>query len=105
MNPQDDQELERRLRQLESEVNPPSNSSVSHSRKSTPTNSLGAFWKWYGELSRSGQMIVIAIGVLGGLAIVSAVLRLVMFTIQLAFLAGLLYIIYRLFFNSRRSGR
>jgi len=112
MNPQPDQELERRLQKLEADISspPPSLSAIPQSKKTLPqTNnsqsvqpSLNRLINWFNGLSSFVKLIVIGVAALVGFAILRAVLKLVAAVITLALLGVLLYLAYK-FFLGRSS--
>lgn len=109
MNPQSDQDLERRLQKLDAEVNsPPQPPTVSEQQKPLqphPDNSsiqLNRFIDWFNGLSGLGKLIVVGVAAIVSLAILRVVLKLVSAVITLALLAGLLYFGYQ-FFLARRA--
>lgn len=111
MNPQPDQDLERRLQQLEADLTPPSQPPiVSQPQKPSqpqPDNfqlqvQFNKLSNWFNSLPGFGKLIVVGVAAIVGLAIVRALLKLVSAVISLAVLAVLLYFGYQ-FFVRRRS--
>lgn len=111
MNPQPDQDLERRLQQLEADLTPPPQPPiVSQPQKPSqpqPDNfqlqvQFNKLSNWFNSLPGFGKLIVVGVAVIVGLAIVRALLKLVSAVISLAVLAVLLYFGYQ-FFVRRRS--
>lgn len=100
MNPQPEQELEQ-LRQLEAEINAPASVPVVVEPKSQTTQTsstltlLYRFVNWFNSLPSVGKLIVVAVALVVGLAVLRAVLKLVAALISLAFLAVLLYFAYQ----------
>ena len=109
MNPQPDQDLERRLQKLEAELNSPNPSPLTYPETTQPRShrdnsltvqsALNQFINWFSGLSRFGKLIVIGVTTLVGFAILRAVLKLVASLISLALLGLLLYFIYQFFWN------
>lgn len=100
MNSQPEQELEQ-LQQLEAEINSPVSPPVvqpqqpiSQTDSSVPV-ALYRLVQWFNGLPGVGKLIVVAVALVVGLAILRAVLKLVAAVISLAFLAVLLYFGYQ----------
>ncbi|MES1023987.1 hypothetical protein ABN584_13935 [Gloeocapsa sp. BRSZ] len=113
MNSQPEQELEQRLQQLEAELNSPTSPPVvvEPQLSASPTDRtsvvpavLYRFVNWFSGLSNIGKLIVVAVGLVIGLAVLRAVLKLVAAVISLAFLAVLLYFVYQ-FLLARTSDK
>ena len=115
MNPQPDQDLERRLQKLEVEINqtPPSPPVLQPPEQilQPPTDTsksvqtpLKQFTNWFNGLSTFGKLIAIGVTALLSLAILQVVLKLVTTAISLAILGVILYLIYQ-FFWARRSDK
>lgn len=113
MNPQPDQDLERRLQKLDAELNQTSASpaAVPQSQKnqqlqtdnSQPIQTtLNRFINWFKGMSGFGKLIVIGIAAVVGFAILRAVLQLVASLISLALLGVVVYFVYQ-FFVARSS--
>ncbi len=113
MNPQPEQELERRLQKLEAELNPgaspssviPQSSQTLQPQRNNSQNvqgSLNRFINWFNGRSSWGKLIVISVAAVVGFAILRAILKLVAAVISLAVLAALLYLVYK--FALARSG-
>ncbi|MBH8555664.1 hypothetical protein I8751_25630 [Nostocaceae cyanobacterium CENA357] len=105
MNPQPEEDLQRRLQKLEAEINSsPVDVVQSQEPKKTSESSFFDFKShfkrsqlWFNNLSKMSQVIFLGVAVLLGLAIVQAVLKLVASAISLAVLAGLVYLGYKFF--------
>lgn len=108
MNPQPDQELDRRLQKLEADLNspPPSLSAIPQSKQTIQPQkdnsqsvqpSLNRLINWFNGLSSFGKLIVIGVAALVGFAVLRAVLKLVAAVISLALLGVLLYLAYKFF--------
>lgn len=112
MNSRPDQELEQKLQQLEAEINSPTSPPVvAPQQPVSPTDQSSAvptvlyrFVNWFKGLSKVGKLIVVAVALVVGLAILRIVLRLVAAAISLAFLAVLLYFVYQ-FLSARTSDK
>ncbi len=112
MNPQPDQDLQRRLQKLEAQLNQ-TDKTTAVPQQQLPQNplttrfepvqsSLNRVINWFKSLSVVGKLIVIGVAAIVGLAILRAVLTLVAAVISLAFLGLLLYFLYQ-FFPARNS--
>lgn len=105
MNSQPEPDLDRRLEQLESELNsPPSTLPISQSQtskriqKDTPIQpQLKRVFNWFNSLPSWGKLTVIGVGAIVGIAILRAVLSLVAAVISLSVLGVLLYLAYQFF--------
>lgn len=106
MNPQSEQELQQRLKELEVEHNStiplptavsPSQSSEQIQADNSPQLQLKRFFNWFNSLSSLGKLIVVGVGAMFGLAILRTVLKLVAAVISLGVLAVLLYLAYQFF--------
>lgn len=108
MNSQPEQDLDRRLEQLEAEVNSPPSSRAVICEIQTPEQThkdisptlkpqLKRFFNWFNSLSSVGKLIVIGVGAIVGVAILRAVLSLVAAVISLLVLAVLLSLAYQFF--------
>ena len=112
MNPQPEEDLERRLQKLDAEINqPPSPLAIPQPQKplqpqtdnsQTVQSSLYRFINWFSGLSGFGKLVVIGVAALVGLTILRAVLKLVAAVISLAVLGVVLYFVYQ-FFLARSS--
>ncbi|MEH2261054.1 hypothetical protein [Nostoc sp.] len=103
MNPQPEEDLQRRLDQLEAEINSPPGV-VSQEQKQTSQSvfasfnlQLERFQIWFNSLSGVKKLVVSGVTVLVGLAILQAVFKLVASVISLALLAVLVYVGYKFF--------
>jgi hypothetical protein len=103
--PEDD--LERRLQQLEAEIK--SQSSVPD--KNSPLSWLN--WQpnfskiqlWFNGLPATNKLIVVGVSVILGLAIAQMVLKVVVSAISLALLAGLVYLGYKFFVSGNSQNK
>lgn len=108
MNPQPEEDLQRRLNKLEAEINsPPGVVPESQSQKQTPQSvfanlnlQLERFQIWFNSLSGAKKLVVSGVTVLVGLAMLQAVFKLVASVISLALLAVLVYVGYKFFVSS-----
>ncbi len=107
MNPQPEDDLERRLQQLEAEIK---------SQSSAPDNNSPLSWLnwppkfqkiqlWFNALSGTNKLIVVGVSVILGLAIAQMVLKLVFWAISLALLAGLVYLGYKFFVSGNSQNK
>lgn len=102
MNPQDPQDLEQRLRQLEADLDStPGSVAPSPSRAPTNQSMFQQILIWFRGLPQGGQIIVACMAVLAILAVFSAVFQLLFLAIRLAVLVGILYLVYKVFFASQ----
>jgi hypothetical protein len=108
MNPQPEQDVELRLKQLETELNSPATSPTAISQPQTPQqiqtdnspneqSQLGHFFNWFNNLPGLGRLLIIGVAAIVGIAILRAVLKLVAAVISLTVLAVLLYLAYQFF--------
>ncbi|WP_427159814.1 hypothetical protein ACQFX9_28155 [Aliinostoc sp. HNIBRCY26] len=109
MNPQSEEELKRRLQQLEADLN-------SAPGESTPKQTTQFSWLnwqqqlergklWFQSLSGTGKLVFIGVAGLLGLSIVQMVLKLVVSAISLALLAGVVYLGYKFFVSGNRPNQ
>lgn len=105
MNPQDDAELQRQLQKLEAELE--HSQPVKLDREPTRDNAslTTQITTWFRGLPQGGKILVVSIAALVSLSVVSAVLRLLFLSIQLAFVGGVLYLIYKIFFAPKSPER
>ncbi|MBH8576425.1 hypothetical protein I8752_26235 [Nostocaceae cyanobacterium CENA369] len=105
MNYQPEEDLERRLQKLETEIN---SSSKEVERSQSPNNTSESSFTnlkshlrrsqlWFNNLSGTSKIVFAGVAVLLGFALVQAVLKLVASAISLAVLALLVYVGYKFF--------
>lgn len=105
MNRQPEEDLQRRLDQLEAEINsPPGVVPQPKRQKQTPQSvfanlnlQLERFQIWFNSLSGVKKLVVSGVTVLVGLVMLQAVFKLVASVITLALLALLVYVGYKFF--------
>lgn len=104
MNSQPEQDVDRRLEQLETELNSPrSTLPVSQSQtseriqKDTSIQPQLKVFNWFNSLPSWGKLTVIGVGAIVGIAILRAVLSLVAAVISLSVLGVILYLAYQFF--------
>jgi urea transporter len=105
MNPQRDEDLQRRLDKLEAEIKSspevvPQSPEQKQAFQFSFANlnlQLERFQIWFNSLSRAKKLVVAGVSVLLGLAMVQAVFKLVASVISLALLAVLVYVGYKFF--------
>jgi hypothetical protein len=97
MNSQDSQNWNRRLEQLEKEMNPDVDTSDANSSNLRQSLSLLAirFREWLAQLPAAARLIVIGIGILFLFSLLNTVLKLVASLFSIAVLAIILYLLYR----------
>lgn len=110
MTPQPEEDVQRRLRQLEAEVNS-TKSPVADPKQTSQSSWLN--WKshlerwqlWFNGLSGTSKLVFVGVAALLGLSIVQMVLKLIVSALSLALLAGLVYLGYKFFVsgNSRNQ--
>ncbi len=113
MNPQDNQDLESRLQELERQIdNSPSVLEVNQKREETSQpqkNSqnlerfLVSIQQWFNSLPTPGKLAVIVVGVIIGFSLLNSVLRLVSSLLSVAILGVVLYVLYKIFIARRSS--
>ncbi|MEH1837247.1 MAG: hypothetical protein V7L20_00410 [Nostoc sp.] len=109
MNPQREEDLQRRLNKLEAEINSsPKVVPQPQEQKQTEASvfakfnlQLERFQIWFNSLSGTKKLVVSGVTVLVGLAMLQAVFKLVASVISLALLAVLVYVGYKIFVSSR----
>jgi hypothetical protein len=106
MNRQPEEDLQRRLNQLEAEINSPPRV-VPETQKQTPQSvfaklnlQLERFQIWFNGLPGAKKLVVLGVTALVGLAMLQAVFKLVASVITLAVLAVLVYVGYKFFVSS-----
>ncbi|TVP59436.1 MAG: hypothetical protein EA343_20070 [Nodularia sp. (in: Bacteria)] len=105
MNPQPDEDLQRRLQNLEAQMNSTSvdvGQSPENTQKTPPAffnfkSRLAKLQLWFQNLNGITKVIVVGVGVLVGFAMLQAVLKLVASVISVAVLAFLVYLGYKFF--------
>ncbi|MBD2356563.1 hypothetical protein H6G41_18345 [Tolypothrix sp. FACHB-123] len=108
MNPQPEEDLQRRLQNLEAEIN---SSSQEVSQSESPKPSIGFSFEsfnsqlirlqnWFNSLTGTRKLAVLGVMALLGIAVVQALLKLVASVISLAVLAVLVYVGYKFFVSS-----
>ncbi|WP_373529136.1 hypothetical protein [Nostoc sp.] len=108
MNPQRDEDLQRRLDKLEAEINSsPEVVPQPQQQKQTPqfgfanlNLQLERFQFWFNSLSGTKKLVVSGVTVLLGLAMLQTVFKLIASVITLALLAALVYVGYKFFVSS-----
>jgi hypothetical protein len=108
MNPQSEDDLQRRLHNLEAEIN-----STSPDVGQTPKNPeklqsallnwkshVAKFQLWFNNLNGTAKVIVAGVGVLVGLAMLQTVMKLVSSVISLALLTFFVYLGYKFFVSN-----
>ena len=103
MTSPNDSELKRKLEQLENQINsqvaPQVKKQVSGLVQSFPEN----IKTWYRDLPSSGKLIVIGGGVIAAFSVLSLFLKLVSTVLSLVFIAGGLYLVYKVFLEEKSS--
>lgn len=107
MNPQENQDYERRLQELEAELNkdkPPSSVEMPfwqplerYINRSQIESLRNRVVNWFNLLPKPGQVVVVAIAAIVGVSLFLSVLQLVASLISLAILGVILYLVYKFF--------
>ena len=116
MNPPENQNWQRRLQELEKEINQSTFRQTENSTENPHPTSKPKDWEqvsgnttqilqirlnqiktWFNNLPRGGQLAVGALGVIVGFSVVNTVLKLVASLVSIAVLAGLIYLFYKFF--------
>ena len=113
MNPQENQDLESRLQELERQIdNSPSVLEVHQKQEETSQSQknsqsldkfLGSIQQWFNSLPTPGKLVVIVVGVIIGFSLLNSVLRLVSSLLSVAILGVILYVLYKIFIARRSS--
>jgi hypothetical protein len=104
MNSQNDQDLKRKLEQMEAELHQtqPLNN-VEYDPAQIGSSLKARLTHWFGGLSQGGKVIVVSIAALAGLSVLSAALQFLFWSLRLAILGGLLYLVYKFFFAPKNT--
>lgn len=100
MNPENPRDPNRRLREIEEQLNPPSEPTFS---SGSIKALLTQIQTWYQNLSNTGKLVVAGVAVVIGFGFLNLFLRLVSTVITLAVLAGALYLGYKFLIESDPS--
>lgn len=114
MNPQENRELERRLREIEAQINQQSSPRPFQSQpgqlpklQSDRLQSIQSFLQqvtnWFNGLSGVGKAVVISAAAIVGLMVLKTVFQLVTSLISLAIVGVLLYLVYKFFVAAKAS--
>ncbi|QLE54175.1 hypothetical protein [Nostoc sp. TCL26-01] len=101
MNPQPEDDLQRRLQQLEAQMNAQHSETEQNpqtSRLNFPAH-VQKWQLWFNGLSGTNKLIISGVAVLLGITIAQMVMKLVTLVISLALLAGLVYLGYKFFLS------
>jgi hypothetical protein len=111
MNPQENRDYERKLQELEKELDKdrplksvdtkagqPLQSNVNYSQIESVFNRVT---NWFNSLPKTGKVAVVIIGAIVGFSILRSVLQLVGALLALATLGGILYLVYKFFITPR----
>lgn len=103
MNYQNDPKINRRLEQLEAEVNPntPINPTPSDLNSSLKTL-YGQLMAHFKRLPKAGQIVIVSVGVIAGLALLKTLVELISLAISLAVVGAIVYIGYQVFKSSQK---
>jgi len=99
MNKKDDRELQRKLREMEAQIN----SQFSPELKSKVSRMSEKSVRWYRELPSVGKFAVIGAGLFMGLTVLNMLVHMVASLVSIAFLAFLAYIVYKIFLADNPS--
>ncbi|AFZ21637.1 hypothetical protein Mic7113_6037 [Allocoleopsis franciscana PCC 7113] len=107
MNPQENPDYERRLQELEAELNkdkplpsvemPFRQPLERYINRSQIESSRNRVLNWFNSLPKPGKVAVVAIAVIVGASLFLSLLRLVASLISLAILGVILYLVYKFF--------
>ncbi|HIK57058.1 MAG TPA: hypothetical protein IGS37_18080 [Synechococcales cyanobacterium M55_K2018_004] len=100
---QDNQDLDRRLQELEEEVMQTTRMRSPEQPTATPNSILTEISEWYRELSTGGKVVVAVIGLLVTSSLLSIALQLVAVAVRLAVLGAIVYLVYRLLFRRPKT--
>ncbi|BAY60305.1 hypothetical protein NIES22_03640 [Calothrix brevissima NIES-22] len=108
MNPQPEEDLQRRLQNLEAQINssspqvsPPETPKPSFEFSFASLNSqIVRLQNWFNSLTDTKKLVALGVMALLGIAVVQALLKLVASVISLAVLAVLVYVGYKFFVSS-----
>ncbi|MEC4811777.1 MAG: hypothetical protein SAK29_00585 [Scytonema sp. PMC 1069.18] len=108
MSHQSEKDLQRRLEQIEAEINTPSGFDSQSQKTSTSSfqgfASLSVYGKrflaWFKNQSSVGKVVVSGVAIVLGFAVLQAVLKLVTAVISLAVLSILVYLGYKFFVSN-----
>ncbi|MGF1490961.1 MAG: hypothetical protein ACFBSC_00595 [Microcoleaceae cyanobacterium] len=103
MSFQDDQDVKRRLEDLEAEINQQPVARSTQSSSKTVKVYYQQFLSWFKDLPTAGQIVVGILGVFAGLALLKLVIQLISLAFSLAIVGGLGYIAYQIFKQTRSS--
>jgi hypothetical protein len=107
MNPQSEDDLQRRLQNLEAEINSksanqgnlPETTQTSQSDIPNVKSQFAKLRLWFNNLSGTTKLIVAGVAALLGLGMLQAVLKLVSSVVSLALIAFLVYLGYKFFIS------
>ncbi|MGE5659833.1 MAG: hypothetical protein ACM37W_24855 [Actinomycetota bacterium] len=103
MNPQEHQNWQHRLEELQAKLKQQQplqeNSKIYHSIETL----YKQFLTWFQGLAKEGQVAVLAIGAVIGLAVLKTILELLTLSISLVFLGGVLYLAYKFLISPNSS--
>jgi len=99
MNNKDDREWQRKLQQMEAQIN----SQFSPELKSKVSRMSEKSVSWYRELPSVGKFAVIGAALFMGLTVLNMFVHLVASLVSMAFLAVLVYILYKIFLADNPS--
>jgi len=112
MNSPEKQNLDRRIQELETEINQSSSAPLIETQPGQPLQTtphtpdiesrFQQVTNWFNGLSTTGKVIVISVGVIVGFAILRTLLQLVASLLSLAVLSVVLYLVYK-FWLARQS--
>ncbi|MEB3278192.1 MAG: hypothetical protein VKK42_04630 [Lyngbya sp.] len=103
---QDDNQVKRRLEELEAELKQPqpvSNNTSTPNFIETVKTFYNQFLVWFKELPKLGQAAVVVVGLATGLTLLRTVAELISLAISLAVIGVIVYIGYQIFKSSKFS--
>lgn len=112
MNPQQNQDWERKLQEIEAEINQAPPKPPVQTQPGQPLTSQGndspsissllkQVTNWFNSLSRNARVIVVSAAAIVGFLVLKTVFQLVASVISLAILGAILYLVYKFFVASK----
>ncbi|MEL7036903.1 MAG: hypothetical protein AAFO04_14960 [Cyanobacteria bacterium J06592_8] len=100
---QDDNQVKRRLEELEAELNQPR--TVSNDSDGEFLSTLKTFYSqflvWFQDLPKLGQAAVVVVGLAVGLTLLRTLAELISLAISLAVVGAIVYVVYKIYKNMK----